>query len=316
MRNHMGDKSQGKVATFFKSPLVRTVLATSLGTGFSAWIGLFTQLPSWVTSAYEHLVTRAPTGQVSPTQLGVIVIDVGFVFAVLCVAVVGFYGPTIWSAKVESLRQEQTNSVRLRFLDPASELFSSQVYASPPVRYSALEWEVRIEPGYGGVLFNRWTWQAVDQIVYVRNLERGCSAPAEGLDCIELQASVLEGPGKVVAVPAADDLHLKHFLLFPIPPLRPDEAPRRVEVSGKWPRAFEKLERPDVWDYHSFALPPGAVAPIDSVKLRITFPSDRRFEVHEDFQPETREFDGAVYEATLRNVQHGMKIALKIKRLK
>ena len=306
----------GRVARFFKSPLVRTILTTGLGAGFSAWVGLFTQLPHWVASAYEQLVTRDPNGQFSPTRFGVFAIDGAFVLLVVFIAWVAFYAPSIWSAKVDRLKDEMSNSVRACFLDPAAVLFSSQVYSSPPVRYSALEWEMRVEPSYDGSFFNRWTWGAADQIVFVRNLERGCSTPAEGLDCIQLRATVLEGPGKLVAIPAADDLRLKHFLLFPLPPLRPGEAARRVEVSGRWPRAFEKLEKPDVWDYHTFSIPPGALAPIDSVKVRITFPSDRRFEVLEDFQPVTKDFDGAVYEATLKNVEHGMKIALRIRRLK
>jgi hypothetical protein len=301
--------------TFFKSPLVRTILAAGLGTGFSAWIGLFKDLPTWVTWAYEQLVIRSIDGQLTPSRLGAILIDGSFVLIVLAIAVVCFYGPSVLASRAEKVKREMEGSVRTHFLDPAEVLYSSQVRTAPPVRYSALEWEMRIGPDYHGTVFQRFTWAATDQVVYVRNLERGCSVQAYGLDCIGITANVMEGPGRVVAIPAADDLYRKHFLLFPIPPLRPGEAPRRVEICGRWPRAFEKLEKLGVWDYHSHELPAGAVAPIDTFRIRITFPGDRRFEVLEDFQPDSQTFDGAVYEATLRNPDHGTRIALRIRRV-
>jgi len=202
-------------------------------------------------------------------------------------------------------------------LEPLGQLYVAVMKEAEPIRFSDVEWEVRVNKDFGVEQFYRWTWVADTIPVFAKSQERGSDVPVSGLSGIDFEAKVIDGNGVVLAVPADDTPTSKGFLLFPVPALKPDGNNQRVEIRSTWPKACRKLAKLREWDKHSFLAPRYLSAAINRVQIRVLLPDlGYQYEATEEFNPVTKTFTGLLYEATVTNVTAGTKLAVKFRRIK
>jgi hypothetical protein len=106
-----------------------------------------------------------------------------------------------------------------------------------------------------------------------------CDVDLPDASLLEFEAKVADGIGEIVAVQASNRPRQKDFLLFPIPPIREGDSPRRFETKARWPRGGHLVVDVGTIDEIEIEIPSHARSPLDKLTAEVSFELDGEFRV-------------------------------------
>jgi hypothetical protein len=163
---------------------------------------------------------------------------------------------------------------RLEPLEPATRSLQ-RIYTSlrthpRPVVIRDHVYELTVTADHSIRFLEEATWVACDGDIVVRGKEYGADPPLKEIRDLQFAASVVNGAGEVVQLPAESQPTTKRFLLFPVPPIKKDQTPPRVRYTAVWPGAALTLLETGK-DEHTMDLFQHLAEPVDTVRFVIRF---------------------------------------------
>ncbi len=181
-------------------------------------------------------------------------------------------------------------------------------------------YEITYTADFGVRIRREYTMGYGDSDVVVYGSGMSTDVPLIRIEDLHFEAKVLSGGGEVVVLAATNEEARKEFLLFPVPPIRQMDTPRRFQDSLTWPQAGRKMRALGGVDRHTCRVSKLVSGLVDRVTIRIAseLPS-ASFEITAAFPaapgvfPKTMTY-GTPFEHVMTGVEPGTMLVFSCER--
>jgi len=212
-----------------------------------------------------------------------------------------------------------------RVYKPLREVYTS-LYQNPrKFCISKLRYEITVLDDLSVRVEEEADWFTTGDDIVVRGVGMEGETDLDSIHRLNFSAQVLNhqtGQGRIIVVPAEDAPGAKRFLLFPKPPIRPDQTPWRVHTSYVWPDGAGKLRAVDQPEELGFRVSQQLSQPVDRISITIRFETPKvkyriseRFPVPED-HPVDQEYSLIFpYTLTLEDIKAGTPLIFDVRKV-